>query len=212
MLKAGWWFHQSGWSSFGTTDFPPFSIFQCKSARKVFLTSTEPHAEGAVKKCLSLQGTFFSFLLFFFFWKNLSNKTRISVKITRKNIHKYMFTIYFVHLHELFKKSTQGCLLKSIHKESAVITLHNVNMRHWFCCYWRRPQLPTAQFQSQKHIFLCQQEGRKYETHLADTALLVRSPATTQCLQNVHKCRQHVELWEIVLQLIKNSLHCIAMC
>lgn len=39
---------------------PEFS-FQCKSIRKVLLTSTVPHTERAVTKCLSSQGLFFSF-------------------------------------------------------------------------------------------------------------------------------------------------------
>ena len=37
---------------------PCFLFVQCNSVRKVLLTSTVPPTDGAVTKCLSLQGTF----------------------------------------------------------------------------------------------------------------------------------------------------------
>lgn len=72
-----------------------------KSISFTHCTLKELSQSASVRRGLSL----FFFFVFFFSWKNFSNKTRISVKITRKNIHKYMFTIYNVHLRKLFKKS-----------------------------------------------------------------------------------------------------------
>lgn len=63
---------------------PDFS-FQCKSARVSF-SSTAPHAELSWNKVPQVRRGLF-------FLCDLSNKTRISVKTIRKNIHKYMFTL-----------------------------------------------------------------------------------------------------------------------
>lgn len=40
----------------------------------------------------------------------------------------------------------------------------------------------------------------------------VRSPAAAQRLQNVHKYRQHVELREIVLRLLKKTPYIVLQC
>lgn len=101
-------------------------------ARLPCLTLKEPEQSASVRR-----GRLFFFLLFSF-WKTkqkLSNKTRISVKTTRKNIHKYMFTIYYVHLHKLFKKKVdrrRGCQFKQS-EESAVFTVQNVNATRRRC-------------------------------------------------------------------------------
>lgn len=79
---------------------PDFSS-QCKSVRKVSLRPLWL----TLMSCHKVPQFAGEIIFFFFFWKNLSNKTRISFKITRKNIHKYIFTIYYVLLHKLFKKS-----------------------------------------------------------------------------------------------------------
>lgn len=131
------------------------------------------------------RGLFFS--SFFLFGKkpknNLSNKTRISVKITRKNIHKYMFTIYYVHLHKLFKKvdRRQGCLFKkSVREGSAVLTLENVNTTQRWCCCWR-PLLFAHRLDTFSSVCSADQKAGN-TTH----SRRVASPATTASLQNVH--------------------------
>lgn len=135
----------------------PDFIFQCKSVS--LSSSTVPHTDRAVTKCLSLQEKIFSFF-FLFSWKNLSNKTRISFKITRKNIHKYMFTIYYVHLQKLFKKSFntrlpfQKCsqrkcrhLLTYCKQETVTVLLLKIkNTRS-------RSQLAYSQISSQRTLF-----------------------------------------------------------
>lgn len=50
----------------------------------------------------------------------------------------------YIYTSCLKTRSTQGCLFKSVHEESAVVTLHNANMRS--CCCWRRPQTLMKHF------------------------------------------------------------------
>lgn len=66
-------------------DFLPFltSVFSANQWVKSFLPSTEPHTEGAVRKCLSLQGTTLSLFFFFFsffFWKTSVTKLESQLK------------------------------------------------------------------------------------------------------------------------------------
>lgn len=101
----------------GRPALPRFS-FQCKSVRKVSFI----HRASDWMSCYKVPqftGDLF-FLKFFFSWKILSNKTRISVKTRRKYTQIYVHNILCTFTQDLKKVQTHGCWFKSVKVPSSL--------------------------------------------------------------------------------------------
>lgn len=117
----------------------------------------------------------------------------------------------YIYRSSLKSQNRHKAALSKMSKESVVISLHNVNTRRRsvlllettssFSYLRSRPEnnvSTTLITKGDSERWRAQQVGQIQQQHRVS--------------KNVHKCRQHVELWEIVLQLIKTPyivLQCV---